>query len=69
MSWKLSKMEYKEEDEHSGGDIIYISPGLRYRAGNNINLTASVGVPIITDLNGFQSEPDYRIITGLNFNF
>ncbi len=48
-------------DPNSGGNTIYISPGIRYSSGKAWNTALSIGAPIVTDLNGFQSEPEYRI--------
>ena len=48
-------------DPNEGGNVVYISPGIRYSGGKNWNTSLSVGAPIVTNLNGFQTEPDYRI--------
>lgn len=46
---------------NSGGNIVYISPGIRYSGGKSWNTALSIGTPIIKDTNGYQSPPDYRI--------
>jgi hypothetical protein len=48
-------------DPNSGGNTIYISPGIRFSGGKGWNTALSIGAPIVTDLNGFQSDPSYRI--------
>jgi hypothetical protein len=48
-------------DPNSGGNIIYISPGVRYSGGKHWNTALSVGTPIIQDLNGYQTPAEYRI--------
>jgi len=48
-------------DPNSGGNTVYISPGIRYSGGKGWNTGLSIGAPIVTDLNGFQTDPDYRI--------
>lgn len=48
-------------DPNSGGNIVYISPGVRYSGGSNWNTALSIGTPIVKDSNGFQTDPDYRI--------
>jgi hypothetical protein len=48
-------------DPNSGGNTVYISPGIRFSGGKGWNTALSIGAPIVTDLNGFQSEPEYRI--------
>lgn len=56
-------------DDHSGGHSLYLSPGIRIGLGHRWSIYTSVGVPVINDLNGEQSEPEYRIIGGLNASF
>lgn len=46
---------------NSGGNIVYISPGIRYAGGKSWNTALSIGTPIVKDTNGYQSPPDYRI--------
>ena len=48
-------------DPNSGGSTVFISPGLRYSGGKNWNTALSIGAPIVTDFNGYQTPPDYRI--------
>ncbi len=48
-------------DPNSGGNIVYISPGVRYSSGGNWNTALSIGTPIVKESNGFQTDPDYRI--------
>ncbi|PPD48863.1 MAG: hypothetical protein CTY16_05190 [Methylobacter sp.] len=49
------------QDPNSGGHTVFISPGLRYAGGKHWNTSLSVGAPIVTELNGYQTPPDYRI--------
>ncbi|MCK5432559.1 MAG: transporter [Gammaproteobacteria bacterium] len=58
-----------ESEEHSGGHSLYLSPGLRVGLGHSVSLFTSVGIPIVNDLNGIQSEPDYRVIGGMSITF
>jgi len=58
-----------ESEEHTGGHTLYISPGLRVGLGHSVSLFTSVGIPIVNDLNGLQSEPDYRVIGGMSVTF
>jgi hypothetical protein len=46
---------------NSGGNIVYISPGIRYSGGSNWNTALSIGTPIVKETNGFQTDPDYRV--------
>ncbi|MDI1278778.1 transporter [Methylobacter sp.] len=48
-------------DANSGGNTIYVSPGVRYSGGKNWNTALSIGTPIVQDLNGYQTPAEYRI--------
>jgi hypothetical protein len=48
-------------DRNSGGNVIYISPGVRYSGGKNWNTALSIGTPIIQDLSGYQTPAEYRV--------
>jgi len=58
-----------EDEKHSGGHILYVSPGIRVGLGHRWSLFTSIGVPVVNDHNGQQSEPDYRIIGGISCAF
>jgi len=58
-----------DSEEHSGGHSLYLSPGLRVGLGHSVSLFTSVGIPIVNDLNGLQSEPDFRVIGGASVTF
>jgi hypothetical protein len=49
-------------DPNSGGNTVYISPGIRFSGGKGWNTALSVGAPVATDFNGYQTPPDYRIV-------
>jgi Putative MetA-pathway of phenol degradation len=55
-------------DPNSGGNVVFLSPGLRlsYERWSGF---VSVGVPVINDLNGLQAEPSWRVLTGVAVNF
>lgn len=50
-----------QRNPNSGDNTVFISPGIRYSGGNNWNTALSIGAPIVTDTNGYQTDPDYRI--------
>lgn len=50
-----------QRNPNSGGSTVFISPGIRYSGGNNWNTALSIGAPIVTNTNGYQTDPDYRI--------
>ena len=58
-----------ESEEHTGGHTLYISPGFRVGLSHSVSLFTSVGIPVVNDLNGLQSEPDYRVIGGMSVTF
>jgi hypothetical protein len=55
-------------DPNSGGNVLYLSPGIRVSMGNFSGF-ASVGIPIVNEMNGLQSKPDYRVIAGIAAGF
>ncbi len=67
--WRDKEQNSNVKDNNSGGNIAYISPGLRFIAGNNVSVGASFGIPIVQNTNGNQVEPDYRVISSINFSF
>lgn len=56
-------------EANTGGDVIYLSPGLRLGDAHAWSLFLSAGIPVYQDLNGVQTEVDYRIIGGLGVAF
>jgi hypothetical protein len=57
-----------EINRNSGGNTIYFSPGLRLTVENMAGYI-SFGIPIVNDLNGVQSKPDWRVVTGIAMAF
>ena len=66
--WQAKQNISGETDPNSGGNIVYLSPGMRI-ASNRWSGFVSVGLPIINDLNGLQSEPTYRLFGGVLVGF
>ncbi len=60
-AWQDYLRTHGMRDLNSGGNIVWISPGIRYSGGSNWNAALSIGTPIVKDTNGFQTDPDYRI--------
>jgi hypothetical protein len=56
-------------DGNSGGNVLFLSPGVRLTVGERVALALSFGIPIATALNGAQVEPDYRIVSGVSVSF
>lgn len=53
----------------SGGQLLFLSPGLQYLPIPNLILETSVQVPIHRDLNGRQLAPDWSVVAGLRYLF
>jgi len=58
-----------ENNNNEGGDLIYLSPGIRLSSNQGFSAYLSLGLPVYEDLNGQQSKPDYRIIGGFGVTF
>jgi hypothetical protein len=56
------------KDENSGGNVVYLSPGLRL-SWDKWSGFASIGVPVANHVNGVQAEPDWRLLTGIAVSF
>jgi hypothetical protein len=56
-------------DGNTGGHILYLSAGTRVLFPEGWAGTLSVGLPAIENLNGIQSDPDVRILTGFSKSF
>ncbi|MGR9106303.1 MAG: transporter [Gammaproteobacteria bacterium] len=67
--WRDFQTQNGVVDPDEGGHILYISPGARVTGGQNWNLAFSFGVPIVTELNGIQEKPDYRITSRFVITF
>jgi hypothetical protein len=66
--WHAKQVESGVTDPNSGGNTLFLSPGVRY-SKDNWSSFASVGIPIIDDLNGIQAEPEVRVIAGVSITF
>lgn len=55
-------------DPNSGGDIVYLSPGLRLSWGN-AGAFLSAGYPIVDDTNGVQTDVSFRLVAGVGLAF
>lgn len=58
-----------QHEENSGGNIVYLSPGVRYLNQTGWGLALSLGVPVVENFNGTQADPDYRVLSSLNVAF
>lgn len=67
--WRDFQTQNGVVDPDEGGHVLYISPGARFSGGRNWNVAFSFGVPIMTDLNGIQEKPDYRLTSRFVITF
>jgi len=51
---------------HTGGNLVYIAPSVRFNNRNGWTAYASLGVPVIENLNGVQSDPKFRLFVGIS---
>jgi hypothetical protein len=66
--WHDRQVIAGEKDRNSGGNVVYLSPGVRV-SGGNLSGFASVGIPVVNDMNGLQSKPSHRVLGGLAVAF
>jgi len=66
--WQAKQTISGATDPNSGGNVVFLSPGMRI-ASNRWSGFVTVGLPIINDLNGLQSEPTYRLFGGVLVGF
>ncbi len=60
---------HHHKEAHSGGNLIYLSPGARLTIADRFNLHASIGIPVLDDSHGTQADVDYRTNIGLSLSF
>lgn len=66
--WHAEQVTNGISDPNSGGTTLFISPGLRF-SQDTWSSFVSFGIPIVDDLNGIQSEPDWRMLAGGSLSF
>lgn len=50
-----------ETEDNSGGNLVYLSPGMTFNTHGWL-FSALAGWPIVDDLNGEQSDPEFRFV-------
>jgi Putative MetA-pathway of phenol degradation len=66
--WHGAEVAAGVKDANSGGNVVYLSPGLRL-AMDKWSGFVSVGIPVVNQVNGIQAEPDWRLLTGVAVAF
>ena len=55
-----------QRQAHTGGNLVYLAPSVRFNSSNGWVTYASLGVPVKRDLNGIQSDPKLRLFIGVS---
>ena len=58
-----------EEQDNTGGHIVYLSPGLHFKFHKGMHFDVCTPVPVYRDLNGTQFSEDFRIVAKLAMKF
>jgi hypothetical protein len=66
--WHDEQSEGGEADPNSGGNVVFLAPGVRV-VHDQVSGYLTIGAPIISDMNGVQAEPDLRITAGISRSF
>lgn len=56
-------------EENTGGNVVFLSLGSRVTLPSGWATSASVGLPVVSDFNGIQSEPELRVLFGVSRAF
>jgi hypothetical protein len=55
-----------EQQDNTGGNVVYLASSLRFNSRNGWSAYASVGAPVVENLNGVQSDPSFRLFVGVS---
>lgn len=67
--WANQQKIAGEKDSDSGGNQIFLSPGLRYAPNGNWSGHFAVGIPVVSNLGQGHSDTDYKMTLGLSRSF
>lgn len=67
--WRQKEEVDGKKDENSGGNIVFISPGIRCTVKDRLAAYLSLGLPVLQDLNGKQNDVSYRFLFGMSLVF
>jgi hypothetical protein len=67
--WRHKQEIAGKTADNSGDTLIFLSPGIRILTNSRWAATLSLGLPIVEDLNGIQSKPEWRTIVSLAVGF
>jgi hypothetical protein len=64
--WQDEENRHDVDNPDSGGNVVFLTPGVRLAGAAGWNIVAGVGFPVAEHLNGIQVEPDMRLTAGFN---
>lgn len=67
--WQDSEVIGPEQNRHSGGRQLFVSPGVRYSSKQGWIGALSILIPVDEDLNGIQNDTDTRVVASFGFGF
>ncbi|MFA5353347.1 MAG: transporter [Thermodesulfovibrionales bacterium] len=67
--WKGKQEQGGTKDPNSGGNSVFLSPGLRATGEAGWSVFLSVGFPVVQNLNGVQNEVNTRTTFGISYMF
>ena len=65
--WKQKQEIRGSTDQNSGEHVLFLSPGIRAVLNRSLSAFFSIGFPLFQDMNGIQSETNYRMLFGMSF--
>ena len=57
-----------EVNENTGGNVLFLTPGVKLTV-DAWSIYINAGIPIAREFNGIQSDPDWRLATGVAIHF
>ncbi len=67
--WRAHELQDGVIDPNSGGNVIYVAPGVQAFLSQSISFEARFQLPIVHALNGDQLGETYKIASGLQYLF
>ena len=67
--WQGRSRSGQVEIRSSGGNLVYLSPGIQYLVRQNVILETGAQFPVVRDLNGTQLAPSVSVLVGLRYIF
>jgi pseudouridine synthase len=58
-----------EKDGNTGGNRVLLAPGVRATTSDHVSVYASLGVPVLENVNGEEHKTDARVVAGVSWAF